>query len=65
MNIYVALIVVSVLSGFASAFIAKSKGKDPFTWFLIGVVLSVVGLIIVLLSTKSKSLAATSGGQGR
>lgn len=65
MNIYVALVVVSVLCGFASAFIAHSKGRNPFTWFLAGAVLSVVGLIIVLFSTKSKSLAATAGGQGR
>lgn len=48
--------VVLVLFGAVTAVVAKNKGRSAFGWFLIGVLLGPIGLILALV--VSKNLAA-------
>jgi hypothetical protein len=61
MNIYEILIGTSLLCGMGAAFLAKLKGRPPFTWFIIGALLNVVALFIIFFATKPKTLTQKSG----
>jgi hypothetical protein len=54
MNIFEIVIVTSVLTGFAAAFVAKAKGRSPLTWFLVGMLLNIIGLVAVASFTRQK-----------
>jgi len=64
MNIYEILIGTSLLCGIGAAFLAKLKGRPPFTWFIIGAVLNVVALLIIFVATKPKTITSKSGVRG-
>lgn len=49
MNPYLIYFTISLLSGIGCYLFAKRKGKNPYLWFGIGVVFSVIGLIIITL----------------
>jgi len=44
---YLIWIVTSILVGIVSAWVAKSKGKDPVLWFAIGAALNVFVLLVI------------------
>jgi len=52
MNPYVIYIIVSLLSGLVCFFFAKEKRKNPFLWFFIGFIFSLVGIFIILAIKK-------------
>lgn len=54
MNFYLILIVSSILCGLAAALMAKMKGRSPLGWFVLGAVLSVLALVIITVTSKSK-----------
>lgn len=54
MNPYAIYIVISLLSGIVCFLFAKEKNKNPFLWFFIGVIFSLVGILIVLAVKKKK-----------
>lgn len=58
MNIYEVLLITAVTCGFAVSYLAKLKGRDPFTWFLIGAVLNVFAVLIIFAATRQKNLKA-------
>ena len=35
--------------GVATAYVAKQRGRDPIAWFVVGLLLGLIGLIIVFL----------------
>lgn len=53
-------IVISVILGFVTAFIAKSKGRDFGFWLVFGVVAFIVALPAVLLLGSSETSANSS-----
>lgn len=40
--------------GFLTAYIARSKGRDPKTWFLVGVLLGLLAIATILLVPRKK-----------
>jgi hypothetical protein len=38
-----------LLFGGASSYFAKQRGRDPFAWFLIGMLLGILGLLLLFL----------------
>lgn len=42
-------LIIWVLFGMATAYVAQNKGRDPGVWFAIGMLLGVFGLILVYL----------------
>ncbi len=53
MNGYVAFLISCLICGVVAAWIAKLKGRDPLTWFLIGVVINIVAVGIILGCKKA------------
>lgn len=43
------VIVSWLLFGGASSYFAKQRGRDPFAWFLIGMLLGILGLLLLFL----------------
>ena len=43
------VIISWLLFGGASSYFAKQRGRDPFAWFLIGMFLGVLGLLLLFL----------------
>jgi hypothetical protein len=54
-----AVLLIWVLFGVASAIVASNKGRNGFGWFLMGILFGPFGLIIALVvSDKNKETAA-------
>ncbi|HSX12003.1 MAG TPA: DUF4339 domain-containing protein [Rhabdochlamydiaceae bacterium] len=45
-------LLIWVLFGCATAYFAKQRGRDPYTWFFIGLFLGVIGLGLVFIFPK-------------
>lgn len=43
------VIISWLLFGGASSYFAKQRGRDPFAWFLIGMFLGILGLLLLFL----------------
>lgn len=43
------VIISWLLFGGASSYFAKQRGRDPFAWFLIGMLLGILGLLLLFL----------------
>lgn len=43
------VIISWLLFGGASSYFAKKRGRDPFAWFLIGMFLGILGLLLLFL----------------
>jgi len=54
MNLYFVLVMSSVLWGFAAAFVARTKGRSPLRWFVIGAVLNVLAVAIIMDASRSR-----------
>lgn len=54
MNPFAVYIALALLSGIVCFLFAKEKGKNPFLWFGIGLLLSVFGIGIALLIKNKK-----------
>lgn len=54
------IILVGLLFAGLTAYFAKVRGRNPITWFFIGIMLGVLGLLLVLLLP-----AQTKQGEGR
>lgn len=48
------MLAIWVIIGIICSFVAKSKGKNQYLWFAIGVLFSVLGLLILLLLPKKE-----------
>src|SRR5690625_3171146 len=53
---WIIFIVYSIIFGFSTSYIAKQKGKDTSIWFLIGVLLGIIGLLIVGFSKDEEDV---------
>ncbi len=53
LSIEVLVVLACIVSGLVAKTIAKRKGRDPFTWFLVGFFLPAVGIAIAR-EVKSK-----------
>lgn len=42
-------VILWVLMGGATSYFAAQRGRDPFAWFLVGMMLGLIGLIILFL----------------
>ncbi|MCB1119305.1 MAG: DUF4339 domain-containing protein [Chlamydiia bacterium] len=47
-------IVVVLLAGALTSYFARIRGRDPFIWFTVGILLGVFGVLIVLLLPSVK-----------
>lgn len=45
-------IVISLICGVVCFLFAKEKGKNPILWFIIGLVLSILAILIIALIKK-------------
>lgn len=52
--IWVVIIIVWLLFAFACSSIAKSKGRDPGLYFILGLLLGFIGLLITLAMPSAK-----------
>ena len=48
------ILIYAIAFGIVTSLAAKTKGRDPFSWFYIGLVFGVFGLIAVLVMEKSE-----------
>jgi hypothetical protein len=62
--IYLGIGLLLVICGIASAYIAKSKDRDPVSFFFVGLLLGVIGLLIAIGVTKTEG-GSTSAPRGR
>lgn len=59
-------IIFWLLIGAATAYFAQQRGRDPFMWFLIGIFLGLLGLLLLfLLPVTDKTPESVSGGADR
>jgi hypothetical protein len=69
--IVVAVVVQGLVFGGFCAYLAEQKGKDEGTWFLLGLVFGIIGLLALIGypseagSQRSRSTARTSGDQSK
>jgi LytS/YehU family sensor histidine kinase len=49
------VLVISLIVGFISAFIARRKNKSPLLWFFIGFILNVIVILVVLYYWRDSS----------
>jgi len=49
------LIVLQVLCGFFSAFVAVHKGRGRLAWWLIGALLPILGVVLILRATDRRT----------
>ncbi len=55
MEIYIVIVITSILVGVVCATIAKQKGRDPVKWFLSGAFLNVLALSVVIFSERKNA----------
>lgn len=48
-------IVIWMILGISTSYAAKERGRDPVLWFVIGLLLGIIGLILVFILPKSGS----------
>ena len=46
---------VCLICGIVCFLFAKERGKNPFVWFAIGFVLSIIGVVIITLIKNKKN----------
>lgn len=56
-------VVLQIICGFFSAFVAGRKGRRRATWWLIGALLPVVGVVLALLAEPVRSEAPGQAGR--
>ncbi len=52
------VVVVFALCGLIAALIANGKGRNPIVWFVVGVVLPIVGIVIAAAMSNLRHRAA-------
>jgi HD-like signal output (HDOD) protein len=58
-EVWIIVFIVAVACAISCAVIAKAKGRDPTTYFGVGLFLSVLGLIITACMPAVESLGST------
>lgn len=53
-----------LLFGGASSYFAAQRGRDPFAWFLIGMLLGILGLLLLFLLPPIQSEDVSKKGKG-
>lgn len=48
-------ITICIICGIVCFLFAKERGKNPFVWFAIGLVSSLIGVMIIALIKKKKN----------
>ena len=51
---YLLVVFIWALLGIASAVLAKERGRDPFSWFFIGMFLGLFGLLFLFILPNKK-----------
>ena len=53
------IFVLSLMTGAICAKVAIKKGKNPKTWFIVGVLIGLLGLVILLFVSSKKTTKAS------
>ena len=53
---------IAILMGSITAYLAKGRGRSPYIWFLVGMFLGLIGLLILFLIPATKFQAPGGGG---
>lgn len=62
--VWILLVIVWLLFGFACSWVAKSKGRDPGGWLILGFIFGIFALVVVvLLETSDETSDETSEKQ--
>lgn len=57
---WIILIIQAIIFGFATSYVAGQKGKDEGTWFLVGALLGIIGLLIIGFSKDKNNINKTN-----
>jgi predicted PurR-regulated permease PerM len=49
-------VLLGILFGFICSYLAKNRGRNPRTWFILGLLFGLIGLIILLVLPSNKTL---------
>lgn len=55
---------IGLVMGAISAYMAKSRGKNPYLWFFLGSLFGIFGLMLLVFSSKPAPKAAQKGEVG-